>query len=101
VSPRWHAEYAEYVEGRLPWLRRIAYLLCQDWNVTLDGTRAELSSDGMFLCAANVHGLTVAVVVTVHGTIGNPAGPDAALGLARELHLLGPDPAAWTGRPLR
>ena len=25
------ADYTEYVEGRLAWLRRIAYLLCQDW----------------------------------------------------------------------
>jgi RNA polymerase sigma-70 factor (sigma-E family) len=32
VSPHWHAEYADYVEGRLPWLRRVAYLLCQDWH---------------------------------------------------------------------
>jgi hypothetical protein len=70
-------------------------------NVTLDGTRAELSADGKFLCAANVHGLTVAVILTVHGTIRNPAGPDAALGYATELHLLGSDPAAWTSNPLR
>lgn len=26
------ADYTEYVEGRLAWLRRIAYLLCQDWH---------------------------------------------------------------------
>jgi len=71
------------------------------WNVTLDGARAELSADGKFLCAANVHGLTVAVVLTVHGTIRNPAGPDGALGYARKLHLLGSDPAAWTSKPLR
>jgi len=32
VSQRWHGEYAEYVEARLPWLRRVAYLLCQDWH---------------------------------------------------------------------
>ena len=25
------AEYTEYVQGRLTWLRRTAYLLCQDW----------------------------------------------------------------------
>jgi RNA polymerase sigma factor (sigma-70 family) len=25
------AEYTEYVQGRLSWLRRTAYLLCQDW----------------------------------------------------------------------
>jgi hypothetical protein len=70
-------------------------------NVTLDGTRAELSPDGKFLCAANVHGLTVAVVLTTREAIGNPAGPDGALGYARMLHLLGPDPAAWTSNPLR
>jgi len=32
VSQRWHGDYAEYVEARLPWLRRIAFLLCQDWH---------------------------------------------------------------------
>ena len=26
------AEYTEYVEARLGWLRRTAYLLCQDWQ---------------------------------------------------------------------
>ena len=26
------AEYTEYVQGRLSWLRRTAYLLCQDWQ---------------------------------------------------------------------
>jgi hypothetical protein len=70
-------------------------------NVTLDGARAELSADGKFLCAANVHGLTVAVILTGHRTIRNPAGPDGALGCARQLHLLGSDPAAWTSNPLR
>lgn len=25
-------EYTEYVQGRLAWLRRTAYLLCQDWQ---------------------------------------------------------------------
>lgn len=32
MSQRWHGEYAEYVQARLPWLRRVAYLLCQDWH---------------------------------------------------------------------
>jgi len=71
------------------------------WNVTLDGARAELSADGKFMCAGDVHGLTVAVTLTVHGTIRNPAGPDGALGYARKLHLLGADPAGWTSNPLR
>ena len=26
------AEYTEYVQARLGWLRRTAYLLCQDWQ---------------------------------------------------------------------
>lgn len=70
-------------------------------NVTLDGAPAELSADGKFLCAVNVRGLTVAIILTVHGTIQDPAGPDGALGYARQLHLLGSDPAQWTGDPLR
>ena len=30
------AEYTEYVQARLGWLRRTAYLLCQDWQGTDD-----------------------------------------------------------------
>lgn len=30
------AEYVEYVESRLYWLRRVAYLLCQDWSTADD-----------------------------------------------------------------
>ncbi len=33
------ADYVEYVEGRLAWLRRLAYLLCQDWHSADDLTR--------------------------------------------------------------
>ncbi|HEX6522639.1 MAG TPA: sigma factor [Streptosporangiaceae bacterium] len=32
MSGRQDAEYVEYVESRLTWLRRVAYLLCQDWH---------------------------------------------------------------------
>ncbi|TWP50561.1 tetratricopeptide repeat protein [Lentzea tibetensis] len=27
-----HAEYVEFVRSRMPWLRKLAYLLCQDWH---------------------------------------------------------------------
>jgi RNA polymerase sigma-70 factor (sigma-E family) len=30
------AEFTDYVQARLPWLRRVAYLLCQDWQVADD-----------------------------------------------------------------
>src|SRR5216683_349228 len=26
------AELTEYVEGRLTWMRKVAYLLCEDWQ---------------------------------------------------------------------
>jgi RNA polymerase sigma-70 factor (sigma-E family) len=29
---RHDAEFTDYIQTRLPWLRRIAYLLCQDWH---------------------------------------------------------------------
>jgi len=32
VRPSREAEYTDYIQGRLPWLRRVAYLLCQDWQ---------------------------------------------------------------------
>jgi RNA polymerase sigma-70 factor (sigma-E family) len=31
-SARRDAEFTEYVQARLTWLRRVAYLLCQDWQ---------------------------------------------------------------------
>jgi hypothetical protein len=33
------AEYTEYVQARLPWLRRIAYRLTQDWQLADDLTQ--------------------------------------------------------------
>jgi RNA polymerase sigma-70 factor (sigma-E family) len=32
VSADRDAEFTEYVEGRLAWLRKVAYLLCEDWQ---------------------------------------------------------------------
>jgi RNA polymerase sigma-70 factor (sigma-E family) len=32
VRPSRDSEFTEYVQARLPWLRRVAYLLCQDWQ---------------------------------------------------------------------
>ncbi len=39
VSGR-QADYVAYVEGRLGWLRRLAYLLCQDWHTADDLVQA-------------------------------------------------------------
>jgi DNA-directed RNA polymerase specialized sigma24 family protein len=36
VIVRDDADYVEYVQGRLTWLRRVAYLLCQDWHAADD-----------------------------------------------------------------
>jgi RNA polymerase sigma-70 factor (sigma-E family) len=36
-------DYVEYVEGRLAWLRRLAYLLCQDWHEADDLVQATLT----------------------------------------------------------
>ncbi len=32
MRPSREAEYTDYIQGRLPSLRRVAYLLCQDWQ---------------------------------------------------------------------
>jgi DNA-directed RNA polymerase specialized sigma24 family protein len=37
------AEYTEYVQARLPWLRRVAYLLCQDWQGADDLVQAAIT----------------------------------------------------------
>jgi RNA polymerase sigma-70 factor (sigma-E family) len=36
-------DYVAYVEGRLAWLRRLAYLLCQDWHGADDLVQATLT----------------------------------------------------------
>jgi RNA polymerase sigma-70 factor (sigma-E family) len=42
VSGR-QADYVAYVEGRLGWLRRLAYLLCQDWHSADDLLQATVT----------------------------------------------------------
>lgn len=37
------AEYTEYVLARLEWLRRVAYLLCQDWHGADDLVQATIT----------------------------------------------------------
>ena len=32
MRPSREAEYTDYIQGRLPSMRRVAYLLCQDWQ---------------------------------------------------------------------
>jgi len=38
------AEYTEYVQGRMQWLRRVAYLLCQDWQRADDLVQSAITS---------------------------------------------------------
>jgi RNA polymerase sigma-70 factor (sigma-E family) len=38
------AEYTDYVHARLPWLRRIAYRLTQDWQLADDLTQEAVTS---------------------------------------------------------
>jgi DNA-directed RNA polymerase specialized sigma24 family protein len=35
--------YVEYVSGRLAWLRKVAYLLCQDWHRADDLAQAAIT----------------------------------------------------------
>ncbi|GLZ36270.1 RNA polymerase sigma24 factor [Lentzea sp. NBRC 105346] len=32
VRAEWRDEYVEYVRSHMPWLGKLAYLLCQDWD---------------------------------------------------------------------
>jgi DNA-directed RNA polymerase specialized sigma24 family protein len=36
-------EYVDYVTARLPWLRRVAYVLCQDWHTADDVTQQTIT----------------------------------------------------------
>lgn len=35
--------YVEYVSAKVPWLRRVAYLMCQDWHRTDDLVQASIT----------------------------------------------------------
>lgn len=43
MSVRRDAEFTEYVQARLAWLRRVAYLLCQDWDRADDLVQAAVT----------------------------------------------------------
>ena len=33
MKDAWDSEYVEYVPAKIPWLRKVAQLLCQDWHL--------------------------------------------------------------------
>ncbi len=43
MRPSREAEYTDYIQARLPWLRRVAYLLCQDWQRADDLVQAAIT----------------------------------------------------------
>ena len=43
MRPSREAEYTDYIQGRLPSMRRVAYLLCQDWQRADDLVQATLT----------------------------------------------------------
>jgi RNA polymerase sigma-70 factor (sigma-E family) len=43
LSARRDTEFTEYVQARLTWLRRVAYLLCQDWDRADDLVQAAVT----------------------------------------------------------
>jgi len=44
VSGSRDEEYTEYVKSRMTWLRRVAYLLCQDWQSADDLVQSTITS---------------------------------------------------------
>jgi RNA polymerase sigma-70 factor (sigma-E family) len=44
VSGRRDEDFTGYVQARLPWLRRVAYLLCQDWQQADDLVQTAITS---------------------------------------------------------
>jgi len=44
VSARRDEDFTGYVQARLPWLRRVAYLLCQDWQQADDLVQTAITS---------------------------------------------------------
>jgi hypothetical protein len=76
-------------------------------NTTLDGAPAVLQEPGgadavyQDVCAVDVHGLHVYVALDLNKPDGQPLLRGGALGLARDLHLLGDRVADWTTHPVR
>jgi hypothetical protein len=77
-------------------------------HVTLDGTKATLMTGHgrSDLCASDVDGLAVGVDFSATDpSTGRPVPglslPGGVLGLAKSLHLLGPDRSNWTSSPVR
>lgn len=43
MKPELEGRYVEYVTSKLPWLRQVAYLLCQDWHQADDVVQAAIT----------------------------------------------------------
>jgi DNA-directed RNA polymerase specialized sigma24 family protein len=74
------AEYTEYVQARLLWLRRVAYLLCQDWQGADD--------------------LVQAAITRLYTQLPGRQELGGTLGVLARLRFLGVNPANWTPTPL-
>lgn len=94
MSTRRDAEFTEYVAARLSSLRRLAYLLCRDWDSADDLVQGALIK--LYVHWGRARADDHADV----STYGRDASPDAVSIFSRHMRLLGRDPASWTTRPL-
>jgi hypothetical protein len=96
------AEYTDYVQARLPWLRRVAYLLCQDWQSADDLVQAAITRLYTHWGRAR-NAASVSIDMNTPGSNAPLPGSSelgGALGVLARLRFLGADPAAWTAAPL-
>jgi RNA polymerase sigma-70 factor (sigma-E family) len=67
LNSRRDAEFTEYAQARLSWLRGLAYVLCQDWHHADDVVQAALARLyahwGTARSASNLDGYTRTIVV--------------------------------------
>ncbi len=113
MSARRDVEFTEYVQARLAWLRRLAYLLCQDWDSADDLVQAAATRLyvhwGQAKSADQIDGYVRRILVreflrvrrsgwarrvVLAGTVPDRVGPvhdhDVALDLRRAIVLLPP-----------
>ena len=97
MSDRRDAEYVAYVESRLTWLRRVAYLLCQDWHTADDPVQVTVTRLFTYWPRArrmdNIDGYVRTILVRVFlGERRSPWWRRVALpGLVPETPAAGPD----------
>jgi DNA-directed RNA polymerase specialized sigma24 family protein len=111
LSARRDTEFTEYVAVRQTSLRRLAFLLCQDWDRADDLVQGAITRLYVHWNRAREveHVDAYARAILVREFLNERRSPwarrvtlpDLPGPVTHDTRLLGPNPASWTTRPLR